>query len=99
MSSSTVTVREASEMLNLSRVRILGLVKQGVLKGEKEFVSGTNIPIVRIEKSSLSNYNATRKFTGERSMIVNLPADELDELRKICEENGWLVRDKNNHNK
>lgn len=96
---STITVREAAERLNLSRVRILGLVKNNTLRGEKVFVQGTNIPIVLIDEDSLKNYSATRKFSGERSMIVNLPADELDELRKICEENGWNLRDKNNHNK
>lgn len=94
-----LTVKETAERLNLSRVRVLGLVKNGTLSGTKQYVQGTNIPLVLIEEDSLNNYSATRKFIGERSMIVNLPSDELDELRKICEENGWNLRDKNNHNK
>lgn len=97
--STQLTVSQVAKQLELSRVRVLGLVKAGTLKGVKTYVAGTNIPLVLIEADSLANYEAGRRFTGQRSMIVNLPASELEELQELCAERGWNLRDKNTHNK
>lgn len=96
--STTMTVKQAAYELGLSRVRILGLVKQGKLVGTKSKIAGTDIPQVLIDAASVRSYVPSRSYSGERAMIVSLPAEDLAELLKIAEENGWTVRAKNNHN-
>lgn len=95
--STTMTVKQTANELGLSRVRVLGLVKSGKLVGRKSTIPGTDIPQVLIDTDSVRNYVPSRSYGGQRSMVVSLPADELDELMKIAEENGWTVRAKNNH--
>lgn len=96
--STTMTVKQTANELGLSRVRVLGLVKSGKLVGKKSNIPGTDIPQVLIDTDSVRNYVPSRSYSGQRSMIVSLPADELDELMKIAEENGWTIRAKNVHN-
>jgi len=95
MKHNTVTVKAATEQLGLSRVRVLGLYKQGKLVGTKSTTDGTSIPQVLLDRKSVESYTPSRS-TGQRSMIVKLPSEDLDKIEAICQEHGWTLKSKNN---
>lgn len=51
-----MTVKQAATYLNLSNVRILGLFKEGKLKGTKTTIAGTNIQQVQLDAASVRSY-------------------------------------------
>lgn len=95
-SGDTMSVKDAAKVLDLSRVRVLGLYKTGQLTGTKGKVEGTDIPQVRLDRASVENYQATpRTRNGLRAMVVKLDASDMAELEKICAAHGWTLRAKN----
>jgi hypothetical protein len=94
MKSATMTTKQAATFLNLSRVRVLGLAKQGKLVATKGVIAGTTIPQVLFDAESVKSYVPSRSG-GMRAMIVKLPAEQLAELERYCSEQGWTIRAKN----
>lgn len=96
-SNSMITVKQAAEILNLSRVRILGMFKQGKLEGTKGNIAGTTIPQILLSETSVRNYVPSRS-SGTRAMVVKLPAEKLSLLEDFCLENGFELKKKNTKN-
>jgi hypothetical protein len=92
--SETMSTKQAATYLNLSRVRVLGLGKQGRLVSHKGKIAGTEIPQVLFDAESVRNYVPSRSG-GTRAMIVKLPADAMGELEQICQDRGWTLKIKN----
>jgi hypothetical protein len=90
----TYTTKQTAEILNLSRVRCLGLAKAGKLVATKSNIPGTDIPHVMFDADSVDNYVPSRSNTM-RAMIVKLPSDKLDMLETFCRDNGFELKVKN----
>jgi hypothetical protein len=92
--NTTMTTKQAAESLGLSRVRCLGLAKQGKLVASHGKIPGTEITQVLFDRASVESYVPTRSSTN-RAMVVKLPTTDVAKLTQFCESNGWTLKLKN----
>ena len=75
-----LTTKEASEHSNLSRGRIVQLANSGKIEARHDFLSGTSIKAVFIDKASLDAYVAgsngrSRASKGTKAFVIHVPTE------------------------